>query len=178
MSDQTNNYHDTQQITCNGYPSVAWQQQMGTAKTNPHNRMQTKHKPVPQNQTEHTQDLDSTFTLLPQIAHRSIKFEDDQYKFDPSWEDNIYHQGKLEYQYIYNDPIEQNEGENIIADSHLLDKTRYALTDLWTVEAQLPSTSPLTHFASYFHTNKLKQQPVFDNEIALQPKTTPVGREF
>ena len=55
------------------------------------------------------------------------------------------------------------------------DTLRHALTDLSTINTHLPGTSPLPHFTPFVHPNKFTQQPVIDNEIALQMKSTPDG---
>ena len=47
--------------------------------------------------------------------------------------------------------------------------------DLWTINPELTGTSPLPHFTSCVHSNKSGQQPVINNEIALQLKSTPDG---
>ena len=55
------------------------------------------------------------------------------------------------------------------------DTLRHRLIDLWKINPQLPTTSPLPHFTPFVHANKLTQQPVKDNEIALHLKSTPDG---
>ena len=133
------------------------------------------HETLPQYQINFIQNIDSTIRPLPQTEVSEESFIDHQYGFDPYWEDHRYGQDNLEYRYTYDKPIEQFEVDDIIDDSHVSDTLRHALIDLWTINSQLPGTSPLPHFTRFFHPNKLGQQPVIDNETALQLKSTPDG---
>ena len=134
-------------------------------------------KPLPQNQTDYTQDFHCTFGPLPQIAHHDKNFVDTQYGPDLYWRDNICNQNNLENQYSYNKPVAQIEGDDINIDSHVSDKLRFVLVDLWTVSLQLPGTSPIPLFTPFIHPSKARRQPVIDNEIAIQLKSNP-GRKI
>ena len=50
------------------------------------------------------------------------------------------------YKHNFDKPPEQIEDDDIFTDSHVSDKLRSALIDLWTVHPQLPNTSLLPKF--------------------------------
>ena len=110
--------------------------------------MHVIHKTLSQNQIDYTQDFDSTFRLLPQTADSNEHFVDHQYGLDPPDQEN------LEYRHNCNTPAEQIDEDDIIINSHVSDKVRHALIDLWTSNPQLPGTSPLPHSTPFVHSNK------------------------
>ena len=46
------------------------------------------------------------------------------------------------------------------------------MIDLRTINPQLPGTSPLHQFKPFVYSNKLEQQPVINNETAVNLKST------
>ena len=162
-------------VICKGIPSIVWQQQMEKTKVIRFNKLQVIHETLPQNQIDFTQIVDSTFRPLPQIEASEENFLHHQYGFDLYWEDHRYQQDSLEYRHNYIKPAEQIEDNNIFIYSHVSDTQRHALIDLWRTYPQLSGTSSLASFMSFVYPNKPRQQPVVDNDIGIQLKSTPDG---
>ena len=80
----------------------------------------------------------------------------------------------MEYKDTYNKPNDQIECDDSITDAHVSDALRYAVIDLWTVNPQLPDTSPLPNYRPRPQ-NKQRQIPVTDDQILPQPQVTPDG---
>ena len=66
------------------------------------------------------------------------------------------------------------ECDDLITDAHVSDALRYAVRDLWTVNPQLPDTSPLPNFRPRPQ-NQQRQIPVIDDQILLQLQVKPDG---
>ena len=62
----------------------------------------------------------------------------------------------------------------MITDAHVSDALRYAVIDLWTVNPQLPDTSPLPNFHPRPQ-NQQRQISVIDDQILPQLQVTPDG---
>ena len=77
----------------------------------------------------------------------------------------MYGQEKLEYKHNFTKQAEQLKDDDLITDSHVTDKLRYALIDLWLVNPQLLIASPFTNFRPPPNFTKC-QKPVEDREIA------------
>ena len=104
------------------------------------------HKTLPTYEFDYTDNFDTHFRPLPEVVAYDPDFVDPQYGFDPYWDEEIYDQEKLEYKDTYNKPNDQIESDDLITDAHVSDALRYAVIDLWTVNPQLPDTSPLPNF--------------------------------
>ena len=55
------------------------------------------------------------------------------------------------------------------------DTLRQTLLHLWTINPQLPGTSPLRHFTPFVHSNKPRRQRFTDKESVPKLKSTPDG---
>ena len=92
----------------------------------------------------------------------------------PIGNEEIYDQDKLEYKDTYNKPKDQIESDDLITVAHVSDALRYAVIDLWTVNPQLPDTSPLPNFRLRPQ-NQQRQIGVIDDQILSQLQVTPDG---
>ena len=152
-----------------GIPSVVWQQQMEKAYIRRYNNMHIIHKTLPTYEYDYTDSFDTYFRPLPEVVAYDPYFVDPQYGFDPYWDEEIYDQDKLEYKDTYNKPNDQIECDDLITDAHVSDALRHAVIDLWTVNPQLPDTSPLPNFRQRPR-NHQGQTAVIDNQILPQPR--------
>ena len=132
------------------------------------------HKTLPTYEYDYTDNFDTHFRPLPEVVAFDPYFVDPQYGFDPYWDEEIYDRGKLEYKDTYNKPNDQIESDDLITDAHVSDALRYAVIDLWTVNPQLPDTSPLPNFRPRPQ-NQQKQIAVIDDQILPQLQVTPDG---
>ena len=132
------------------------------------------HKTYPAYEYDYTDNFDTYFRPLPEVVAYDPYFVDPQYGFDPYWDDEIYDQDKLEYKDTYNKPNDQIESDDPITDAHVSHALRYAVIDLWTVNPQLPDTSPLPHFRPRPQ-NQQRQKAVIDDQILPQLQVTPDG---
>ena len=80
----------------------------------------------------------------------------------------------MEYKDTYNKPNNQIESDDLVTDAHVSDALRYAVIDLWTVNPQLPDTSPLPNFRLRPQ-NQQRQIAVIDDQILSQLQVTPDG---
>ena len=80
----------------------------------------------------------------------------------------------MEYKDTYNKLSNQIECDDLITDAHVSDALRYAVIDLWTVNPQLPDTSPLPNFRPRPQ-NQQRQIAVIDDQILPQLQVTPDG---
>ena len=94
--------------------------------------------------------------------------------FDPYWDEEIYDQDNLEYKDTYNKLNDQIECDDLITDAQVSDALRYAVIELWTVNPQLPDTSPLPNFRPRPQ-NQQRQIAVVDDQILPQLQVTPDG---
>ena len=62
----------------------------------------------------------------------------------------------------------------MITDAHVSETLRYAVIDLWTVNPQLPDTSPLPNFRPRPQKQQ-RQIAVIDDQISQQLQVTPDG---
>ena len=131
-------------------------------------------KTLPTYEYDYTDNFDSHFRPLPEVVAYDPYFVDPQYGFDPYWDEEIYDQDKLEHKDTYNKPNDQIESDDLITDAHVTDALRYAVIDLWTVNPQLPDTSPLPNFRPRPQ-NQQRQIAVIDNQILPQLQVTPDG---
>ena len=129
-----------------GIPSVVWQQQKEKAYIGRYNNMHMIHKTHPTYEYDNTYNFENQFRPLPDVVAYDTYFVDPQYGFDTYWDEDLYDQDKLEYKETYNKPNDQIESDDLITDAHVADALRCALTDLWTLNANLPDTSPLPNF--------------------------------
>ena len=166
-------YHSHQTLNT-GIPSVVWQQQMEKAYIRRYNNMHIVHKTLATYEYDYTDNFDTHFRPLPEVVAYDPYFVDPQYGFDPYWDEEIYNQDKLEYKDTYNKPNDQIESDDLITDSHVSDALRYAVIDLWTVNPQLPDTSPLPNFRPRPQ-NQQRQIAVIDDQILPQLQVTPDG---
>ena len=77
---------------------------------------------------------------IPEIQDYEPQFRDQQYQRDLYWDDDVYDQEKLGFRNSSDKSLEQIEDDDIITDSHVPNKLRYPLIDLWTGNPQLPPT--------------------------------------
>ena len=132
------------------------------------------HKTLPTYENDYTDNFDTHFRPLPEVVAYDPYFVDPQYGLDPYWDEEIYDPDKLEYKDTYNKPNDQIESDDLITDAHVSDALRYAVIDLWTVNAQLPGTSPLPNFRPRPQ-NQQRQIPVIDDQTLPQLHVTPDG---
>ena len=140
-------------------------------------RYNNKHiiqKTLPTYEYDYTDSFDTHFRPLPEVVAYDPYFVDPQYRFDPYWDEEIYDQDKLEYKDTYKKPNDQIESDDLITDAHVSDALRYAVIDLWTVNPQLPDTSPLPNFRPRPQ-NQQRQLAVMDDQILPQLQVTPEG---
>ena len=138
------------------------------------NNMHIIHKTLPTYEYDYTDNFDTHFRPLPEVVAYDPYFVDPQYGFDPYWDEEINDQDKLEYKDTYNKLNDQIECYDLITDAHVSDALRYAVIDLWTVNPQLPDTSPLPNFRPRPQ-NQQRQIAVIDNQILPQLQVTPDG---
>ena len=136
--------------------------------------MHVIHKTFPKYEYDYTDNFDTYFRPLPEVVAYNPYFVDPQYGFDPYWDEEIYDQDKLQYKDTYNKPNNQIESDDLITDAHVSDALRYAVIDLWTVNPQLPDTSPLPNFRLRPQ-NQPRQEPVIHDQILPQLQVTPDG---
>ena len=117
----------------------------------------------------------TTFRPLPGIPYWEPKFTDTQYQWDPPWDDDLYNQKKLQFKKNFDKLLEQTEVDAIITNSHVSNQLRKALIDLWTVNPQLPLTSPLPNFTPQPNFTK-GQNSVIETEVTPQLQSFP-GRK-
>ena len=139
-----------------------------------YNNMHIIHKTLPTYEYDYTDNFDTHFRPLPEVVAYDPYFVDPQYGFDPYWDEEIYDQGKLEEKDTYNKPNDQIESDDLSTDAHVSDALRYAVIDLWTVNPQLPDTSPLPNFRPRPQ-NQQRQIAVIDDQILPQLQVTPDG---
>ena len=80
----------------------------------------------------------------------------------------------MEYQDTHNKPNDQNESDDLITDAHVSDALRCALIGLWTVNPQLPDTSPLRNFPQRPQ-NQRRQNADIDDKTLPQLQVTTDG---
>ena len=139
-----------------------------------YNNMHIIHKTLPTYEYDYTDNFDTHFRPLPEVVAYDPYFVDPQYGFDPYWDEEIYDQDKLEYKDTYNKHNDQIEFDDLITDAHVSDALRYAVIDLWTVNPQLPDTSPLASFRPRPQ-NQQRQIAFIDDQILPQLHVTPDG---
>ena len=132
------------------------------------------HKTLPTYEYDYRDNFDTHFRPLPEVVAYDPYFVDLQYGLDPCWDEKIYDQDKLEYKDTYNKPNDQIECDHLITDAHVSDALRYAVIDSWTVNPQLPDTSPLPNFGQRPQ-NQQRQIAVIDDPILPQLQVTPDG---
>ena len=136
--------------------------------------MHVIHKTSPTYEYDYTDNFDTHFRHLPAVVAYDPYSVDPQYGFDPYWDEEIYDPDKLEYKDTYNKPNDQIECDDLITDAHVSDALRYAVIDLWTVNPQLPDTSPLPNLRPRPQ-NQQRQKAVIDDQILPQLQVTPDG---
>ena len=166
-------YHSHQTLNT-GIPSVVWQQQMEKAYIRRYNNMHIIHKTLPTYEYDYTDNFDTHFRPLPEVVAYDPYFVDPQYGVDPYWDEELHDQDKLDDNDTYNKPNDQIEYDDLITDAHVSDALRYAVIDLWTVNPQLPDTSPLPNFRPRPQ-NQQRQIAVIDDQILPQLQVTPDG---
>ena len=132
------------------------------------------HKTLPTYEHDHTEDFDAQFRPLPGGVAYNTDFVDPQYGLDPYCIEDLYVDGKLEYNDNHDKPKDQIESNDLIKDSHVPDAFRYALIDLWTGTPQLPDTSPLPNYLPRPQ-NQQRQIAVLDNQNLPHLQVTPDG---
>ena len=130
------------------------------------------HKTVPTYEYDYTDNFDTHFRPLPEVVAYDPYFVDPQYGFDLHWDEEKFDQDKLEYKDTYNRPNDQIESDDLITDAHVSDALQYAVIDLWTVNPQLPDTSPLPNFRPRPQ-NQQRQIALIDDQILPQLQVTP-----
>ena len=89
-------YHSHQTMNT-GIPSVVWQQQMEKAYFQSYSNMHMIHKTLPTYKHNYTDNFDTQFRLLPEVAAYDTYFVDPQYGLDPYLDEVLYDQDKMEY---------------------------------------------------------------------------------
>ena len=139
-----------------------------------YDNMHIIHKTLPTYEYDYTDKFATHFRPLPEVVAYDPYFVDPQYGFDPYWDEEIYDQDKLEHKDTYNKLSNQIECDDLFTDAHVSDALRYAVTDLWTVNPQLPDTSPLPNFRPRPQKQQ-RQIAVIDDQILPQLQVTPDG---
>ena len=103
----------------------------------------------------------------PQIIDYEPQFIEPHYEQYPYWNDDLYDQRKLEDKRILNKSPEEIEEDDIITDSPVSDKPRYALNGLWTANPLLPIFSQLLKFGTSINFIK-NQKSVIDTKSIPQ----------
>ena len=155
-------------------PSIVWQQQMGKAYIQRHNKMHMIHKTFPTLKHDYTEDIDTQFRPLPEVVTNDTFFVDPQSGLDTYWDEDLYDQDKLEYKDPHTKSNDQIESDHLIMDAHASDTLRYALIDFWTVNPQLRDTSPLPNIQPR-QQNQQRQTALIDNQYLPQLQVTPDG---
>ena len=88
--------------------------------------------------------------------------------------EDLYDQNKLGYKDTHTKPNDQIESDDLITDSNITASFQYALIDLWTVNPQVPDTSPKPNFPPRPQ-NHQKQNAVIGDQILPQLRVTPGG---
>ena len=174
ISDPSPKVYHSHQTLNTGIPSVVWQQQMEKAYTRRYNNMHIIQKTLPTYEYDYTDNFDTHFRPLPEVVAYDPYFVDPQYGFDPYWDEEIYDPDKLEYKDTYNKPNDQIGTDDLITDAPVSEALRYAVIDLWTVNPQLPDTSPLPNFRPRPQKQQ-RQTAVIDDQVLPQLQVTPDG---
>ena len=124
-------------------------------------------KETPTNQNTSKRNTPTTFRYPSEKPHYEPQYSDPQYEQDHSWDDDNFDQEKLEFKYKFDKSLKQIEDNDIITDSHVSDKLRYALIDLWTVNPLLSIISTLRSFRSLLNLSKC-QNPFIDTDFIPQ----------
>ena len=172
ISDPPTIVYHTHQTLNEGIPSVVWQQQMGKAYIRRFNHMHIIHKTLPTYEYDYTDNFETKFRPLPEVVAYDIYFIDPQYGLEPYWDEDFYDQDILEYKDTHNKPNDQVEGDDLITDADVSDALRYAVSDLWTVNPQLPDTLALPNIQTRPQ-NEQRQIAVIDNQFFPQLQVTP-----
>ena len=132
------------------------------------------HKTLPTYNYDYTDNFDTHFRPLPEVVAYDPYFVDLQYGLDPYCDEEIYDQDRLEYKDTYNKLNDQVECDDLITDAHVSDALRYAVIDSWTINPELPDTSPLPNFRPR-QQNQQRQAVVSDDQILPQLQVTSDG---
>ena len=136
------------------------------------NKIYSIEKETPIHHETVKQNISTLIRPLPQIPNYEPQFIDPHYEQYTYCFDDLYDQDKLQYKHNFNKPPEEVEDDDINPDSHVSNKLRSALTDLWTFSPQLPITSPLPNFGPPHNLEKY-QKPVINTEIIRQLRSIP-----
>ena len=90
-------------------------------------------KKTPNLQNTSKQNLSTPFRPLADTVDNEPHIIDPQYQRDLYRDDNLYDQYKLEFLHNFNKSLEQIEDLDLITDSLVSDKLRYALIELWAL---------------------------------------------
>ena len=114
-----------------------------------------------------SQRKSTPFRPLPEIPENEPPFFDAQYQRDTWWNDDLYEQEKRDFMNNFDKSLEFFEDDDSIADSHVSDKNRYPLFNLWTVNRQPPHTSALPNKRPQLNFTRC-ENPVNDREVIPQ----------
>ena len=78
----------------------------------------------------------------PDLGVYDTNFVDPQIGRDPSWDGDLNQQVNLEYEHNHIERSDRIKSNNLIRDSYVTYVLQYALFSLWTVNPQIPDTSP------------------------------------
>ena len=118
------------------------------------------------------QNIPTLFRTSPEMPYFQRKFNDPEYQLDIYWDDHLYDEENFEFNNNLDKSPEQFGKDHIVTKSHVSYKLRDPNFDLWTVNPQIPNTSPLSNFRprSKF---LICQIPVIDTEVISQLKPVP-----
>ena len=128
-----------------------------------YNKMQLFKQETPIHHKKVKQDIFTRFRPLPETCGYQPQFIDPRCQQKPYWNDTLYEQEILEYKHNFIKPTGQSEDADMFIDWNVSDKLRYALINFWTVNPQLPNTSPLPNFWTPSTFTK-RQTPVINKE--------------
>ena len=86
-----------------GYPSVVWQQQMEKATIITYNNTHLFQKPIPVWDPDYTTTFTTRFRPIPLIDDYNPTYIDPDYGRDPYWDNELYNQDSLQFQYVLDD---------------------------------------------------------------------------
>ena len=136
--------------------------------------MHMTHKTFPTYKNDYTDDFDTQNRPLPEIVAYDTNFVDPQCGGDPYWDEDLYHLDKIEHKDNPNKTNDQIERNDLITDSQVSETLRCAIIVMWTLNPQLPDTSPFRNFPSTPQKQQ-RQVAVIDNQNLPELQVTPDG---
>ena len=144
-----------------------WQQQLDPVYMERNKKMQLFEKETPIHHKTVKEDIFTSFRPLPGTSKYMNHLIGPHYWQAPYWNNALLEQQILEYKHNFNKPPEEIAHLDIITESKVSEKLRYALIDLWTANPQLTNSSPSPNFSPPNNFTK-HQTPVINKAIIPQ----------